>query len=186
MKKLLTSIALAAAPALALAHPGHADSGFLSGALHPVGGLDHILAMLAVGLWAASFAGKARWAIPASFVAVMTLGFALGAQGFELPLLEAGIAASVLVIGLAAAWAGRIPAAAAAAVVGAFALFHGVAHGAEMHGTSAAAYAAGFILTTALLHAAGFFAGTALGKNVWLNRAVGSAIGMVGLGLLFA
>ncbi|MDO5640504.1 MAG: HupE/UreJ family protein [Neisseria sp.] len=186
MKKLLPLLILAAAPAAAFAHPGHADSGFLSGALHPVGGLDHILAMLAVGLWAASFGGKARWAVPASFVGVMALGFVFGANGGSMPMLEQGIAASVLVIGLAAAWAKRIPALAAAAIVGAFALFHGVAHGLEMHGASAAAYAAGFILSTALLHAAGFFTGTALAKNVWLNRAVGSAIGIAGLGLLFA
>ena len=185
MKKLLATFFFAA-PALALAHTGHDHSGFLSGALHPVGGLDHILAMLAVGLWAASFGGKARWVIPASFVGAMAVGFLLGAQGFELPLLEAGIAASVLVIGLAAAWAKQLPAAAAAIIVGAFALFHGVAHGAEMGDGSAAAYAAGFVLTTVLLHAAGFFAGSRLGKNVWLSRTIGSAIGIAGLGLLLA
>ncbi len=184
MKKLLLLLALTAATP-AFAHPGHGDSGLLNGMLHPITGPDHILAMLAVGLWAASFGGKARWAIPAAFVAMMAAGFAFGANGGEMPLLEQGIAASVLVIGLAAAWAQRIPAAAAAAVVGAFALFHGVAHGAEMHG-HAAWFALGFVLSTAALHAAGFFIGTALQKNLWINRAVGTAIGAVGLSLLLA
>lgn len=184
MKKLLPLLILTTAPALAFAHPGHADSGFLSGALHPVGGLDHILAMLAAGLWAASFGGKARWAVPAGFVGVMALGFVFGANGGTIPMLEQGIAASVLVIGLAAAWAKQLPAAAAAVVVGAFALFHGVAHGAEMHGASAAAYAAGFVLTTALLHAVGFFAGTALGQHRGWLRLSGSLIGLTGLAML--
>ncbi|WP_373795344.1 HupE/UreJ family protein [Neisseria dentiae] len=183
MKKLFALIALAA-PALASAHPGHGDSGLLNGLLHPITGLDHILAMLAVGLWAASFSGKARWAIPAAFVAMMAAGFAFGAGGGEMPMMEQGIAASVLVIGLAAAWVQRIPAA-AAAVVGAFALFHGVAHGAELHG-HAAWFAFGFVLSTAALHAAGFLIGTALQKNLWINRIVGTAIGAVGLSLLLA
>lgn len=184
MKKLLSFLILTT-PSLALAHPGHGDSGLLNGLLHPITGLDHILAMLAVGLWAASFSGKARWAIPATFVAMMAAGFAFGANGGEMPLLEQGIAASVLVIGLAAAWAQRIPAAAAAAVVGAFALFHGVAHGAEMHG-HATWFALGFVLSTAALHAAGFLIGIALQKNLWINRIVGTAIGAVGLSLLLA
>ncbi|ROV55982.1 HupE/UreJ family protein [Neisseria chenwenguii] len=185
MKKLLTLIALTTVSTAAMAHPGHADTGLISGLAHPVSGLDHILAMLAVGLWAASFSGKARWAIPASFVAMMTLGFAFGANGGEIPMMEQGIAASVLVIGLAAAWAHRIPAA-AMAVVGVFALFHGVAHGAEMHGSSAFAYAAGFIASTIALHAAGFFTGTALSKNIWVNRVASTAIGAIGLGMMFA
>lgn len=184
MKKLFALIALAA-PALAFAHPGHGDSGLLNGLLHPITGLDHILAMLAVGLWAASFGGKARWTVPTAFVAMMAAGFAFSAGGGEIPMMEQGIAASVLVIGLAAAWAQRIPAVAATAVVGAFALFHGVAHGAEMHG-HAAWFAFGFILSTAALHVAGFLIGTALQKNLWINRAVGTAIGAVGLSLLLA
>ena len=179
MNKLLALLLFSTVSTAALAHPGHADSGFLSGILHPVSGLDHILAMLAVGLWAASFSGKARWLIPASFVGVMALGFVFGANGGEMPMMEQGIAASVLVLGLAAAWAKRVPVAFAALMVGGFALFHGVAHG-------ALSFTAGFMIATAALHAAGFGIGQALNKNVWLLRATGSAIGLAGLGMLFA
>ncbi len=185
MKKLLATL-LFAAPALALAHPGHESSGLLAGVWHPLGGWDHLLAMLAVGLWAASFSGKARWLIPASFVGVMALGFVFGANGGELPMMEQGIAASVLVLGLAAAWAKRLPAAFAAAMVGVFALFHGVAHGAELGTYGAAGFAVGFIAATAALHAAGFGIGSVLNKNVWLLRAAGTAIGVAGFGMLFA
>lgn len=186
MKKSLSLIALSILPAAAYAHPGHSGSSLLSGLAHPVGGLDHILAMLAVGLWAAAFHGKARWIVPASFIAMMVIGFAFGSNGGEIPFTEQGIAASVLVIGLAAAWARRIPSSAAAVLAGLFALFHGAAHGAEMHGASVPAYAAGFLLSTAVLHAAGYFAGTALSRSIWLNRALGTLIGAAGLGLLLA
>ena len=186
MNKLLALLLFSTVSTAALAHPGHADSGFLSGILHPVSGLDHILAMLAVGLWAASFSGKARWLIPASFVGVMALGFAFGANGGEMPMMEQGIAASVLVLGLAAAWAKRVPAVFAAVMVGVFALFHGVAHGAELGGYGALSFAVGFIAATAALHAAGFGIGYTLNKNVWLLRAAGTAIGLAGLGMLMA
>ena len=186
MNKLLALLLFSTVSTAALAHPGHADSGFLSGILHPVSGLDHILAMLAVGLWAASFSGKARWLIPASFVGVMALGFVFGANGGEVPMMEQGIAASVLVLGLAAAWVKRVPVAFAALMVGGFALFHGVAHGSELGAHGALSFTAGFMIATAALHAAGFGIGQALNKNVWLLRAAGSAIGLAGLGMLFA
>ena len=185
MKKLLATL-LFAAPALALAHPGHESSGLMAGLWHPIGGWDHLLAMLAVGLWAASFSGKARWLIPASFVGVMALGFVFGANGGEVPMMEQGIAASVLVLGLAAAWVKRVPVAFAALMVGGFALFHGVAHGSELGAHGALSFTAGFMIATAALHAAGFGIGWALNKNVWLLRAAGSAIGLAGLGMLFA
>lgn len=189
MKKLLTFIALSTLSAAALAHPNHGDAvhstGFVNGLLHPVSGWDHILAMVAVGLWAASFQGKARIAIPAAFVLTMLFGFAYGAQGGGIAMMEQGIAVSVLVIGLAAAWAQRIPAVVAMVVVGAFALFHGVAHGAELHG-NAWQFAAGFALSTIALHVAGYFTGAALRQNIWLTRAVGTLIGAVGLGLMLA
>ena len=185
MKKLLSFLILTA-PSLALAHPGHgSDLGLLDGITHPLTGLDHLLAMLAVGLWAASFNGKARWGIPAAFIGMMTLGFIFGTNGGSIPLLEQGIAASVLIIGLAAAWAQRLPAVAAATVVGAFALFHGIAHGAEMHG-HAVWFALGFIISTAVLHAAGFAIGTLLNQKIWLNRIIGTIIGAIGLSLLLA
>lgn len=189
MKKTLSLIALSTLSATASAHAQHSGSmshsGFIGGILHPISGWDHILAMVAVGLWAASFHGKARAGIPAAFVFMMAAGFVLGAQGGQIPLMEQGIAASVLVVGLAAAWAQRIPATAAAVIVGAFALFHGVAHGAELEG-NAAAFGAGFVLSTIALHIVGLFAGNALRRHIWATRAVGTLIGAVGLGLMVA
>lgn len=189
MKKTLSFILFSTLSAAAWAHPEHGDAlqsgGFVNGMMHPISGWDHVLAMVAVGLWAASFAGKTRWAMPAAFVLMMMLGFAFGAQGGHIPMMEQGIAASVLIIGLAAAWAKRIPAAAAIVVVGAFALFHGVAHGAELHG-NAWQFGLGFAISTVALHIAGLLAGTALQRHVWFTRAIGTAIGVAGLGLLLA
>ncbi|MCX8749306.1 HupE/UreJ family protein [Snodgrassella sp. B3088] len=183
MKKIFTLLLLS--PVLAFAHPGHITEGWQAGALHPLSGWDHLLAMLAVGLWAATFRGKARWLIPSTFVGVMIVGFILGAHGMQIPMLEQGIAASVLVLGLAAAWLKKVPASAAMVLVGLFALFHGVAHGAEMGAHGAFSYACGFVIVTAALHAAGFGLGTALSKQQWLLRLTGSLIGLVGFGMLF-
>lgn len=163
MMKIRTVCAAAFAPvaffgfsAAALAHPGHESASFLSGFNHPLGGLDHLLAMLAVGLYAAQQAGRARWSLPAGFVLAMLLGAALGASGIRLPAVEAGIAASVLVLGLLLAFAVRLPLAASLPLVALFALFHGHAHHAEMGAASLLTYAIGFALATALLHAVGF------------------------------
>ncbi|OPK06707.1 protein hupE, partial [Pseudomonas veronii] len=101
LKKLFAAAALLLAPALAFAHPGHGDNGLVAGISHPLGGLDHLLAMLAVGLWAAQQKGAARWALPCTFVATLLLGGLLGFEGLALPALESGIAASVLALGLA-------------------------------------------------------------------------------------
>ena len=103
LKKLFAAAALLLAPALAFAHPGHGDNGLVAGISHPLGGLDHLLAMLAVGLWAAQQKGAARWALPCTFVGTMLLGGLLGFEGLALPALESGIAASVLALGLAGA-----------------------------------------------------------------------------------
>lgn len=185
MKKLFTLLALAV-PTLAMAHPGHDVNGLWAGVWHPIGGWDHLLAMVAVGLWAAGFHGKARWLIPASFVAVMSIGFVLGTRSGVMPMMEQGIAASVLVLGLAVAWVRQIPMTAAMTLVGFFALFHGVAHGAELGEHGAISFAIGFILSTALLHAAGLGIGFILHKNPWLVRLCGSLIGLVGLGMMVA
>lgn len=146
-------LALAAAPALA--HPDHGTASLASGLAHPLGGLDHLLAMLAVGLFAARQRGGARWMLPAGFVLAMLGGAALSAAGIALPAVETGIAASVLVFGLLIASLARLPLAAALPLVAAFALFHGHAHHAEMGAGSAFAYTAGFALATAALHLAG-------------------------------
>lgn len=109
LKRLFGALALLLTPALAFAHPGHGDNGLIAGLGHPIGGLDHLLAMLAVGLWAAQQQGAARWALPCTFVGTMLLGGLLGFEGLDLPALESGIAASVLALGLAVALAVRPP-----------------------------------------------------------------------------
>jgi urease accessory protein len=163
MKRLLIA-SLLVAPALAHAHTGAGPAhGFLHGVEHPIFGLDHLLAMLAVGLWAVQLGGRAIWAVPASFVGVMALGGLLGMSGFQFPMVETGILVSVLLLGLLVAFAVRIPVWASALLVGVFALFHGFAHGAEMPAeASGLAYAAGFALATALLHGVGIGFGLAV------------------------
>ena len=150
LNRLFAAAALLLAPALAFAHPGHGDNGLVAGISHPLGGLDHLLAMVAVGLWAAQQKGAARWALPCTFVGTMLIGGVLGFEGLQLPALESGIAASVLALGLAVAFV-------AVGATALFALFHGVAHGLELPDmTSPWAYAAGFVGATAVLHAAGY------------------------------
>jgi len=130
------AIAFLALPVLASAHPGHDGHeltwDFSGGFAHPLSGWDHLLVMIAVGLWAAQLGGHARWLVPAAFAGVMALGAALGEEGVTFPGIEQGIAASVLVLGLLIAAAVRLPVTAGAALVGVFAIFHGLAHGAEM------------------------------------------------------
>ncbi len=156
-------------PALAHAHPGHEGHeltwDFGAGLVHPLSGLDHLLAMVAVGLWAAQLGGRARWQVPAAFVGVMALGGAIGRAGLVVPGLEQGIAASVLVLGLLVATATRLPVAAGMALAGGFAVFHGVAHGAEMPAAAGGlGYGSGFVTATALLHAAGVGLGLLAGR----------------------
>lgn len=183
-------VALAALlPSLALAHPGHEHSShaFMSGLLHPIGGLDHLLAMVVVGLWAALLARQfksAVWAVPASFVTLMVIGFFFGIQSGAIAMTEQAIAASVLIIGLATAWMNRAPVILASAVVAGFAFFHGVAHGAEMHG-GAGLFATGFIISTIALHLLGIGLGMAISKSPALVRTVGTIIGLAGLGFFF-
>lgn len=155
-RSALAAVALATASGAAFAHPGHESASFFTGFAHPLGGLDHLLAMLAVGLYAAHQPGATRWMLPAGFVLAMLAGAGLGALGVALPAVEAGIAASVLVLGLLIALAARLPLAASLPLVAAFALFHGHAHHAEMGCTSLVTYATGFALATALLHGAGY------------------------------
>ncbi|UVM05624.1 HupE/UreJ family protein [Pseudomonas laurylsulfatiphila] len=157
LKRILGALALLLAPALAFAHPGHGDNGLIAGISHPLGGLDHLLAMLAVGLWAAQQQGAARWALPCTFVGTLLIGGMLGFEGMNLPALESGIAASVLALGLAVALAVRPPLVMAMGATALFALFHGVAHGLELPDMSSPwTYAAGFVAATAVLHAVGY------------------------------
>jgi urease accessory protein len=158
MKRLVPIIALlmlAASPAIA--HVGHGSTAsFTAGLGHPLSGLDHIAAMVTVGLWAALKGGRALWAWPAAFVVVMLIGGALGMAHIALPFVEPGILASVVVLGVLVALAVDIPVAAGAAIIGAFALLHGHAHGSEVaESINGVEYMAGFALATAALHLAG-------------------------------
>lgn len=176
-------------PGLAHAHPGHENmTGLLSGLAHPVFGPDHLLAMLAVGLWGAQLGGQARWVLPVVFVSIMLAGGGLGMLGLQLPALEPGIMASVLVLGLLLLWSRQLPLLPSAALVGLFALFHGVAHGAEMPlEASAATYALGFALATAGLHLMGWLVGHGLQRQSWsvVTRMIGGLLAAAGL-MLFA
>jgi len=157
--------------------------GFGGGFAHPLHGLDHLLAMTAVGLWAAQLGGRARWLVPASFVGVMILGAALAMSGLRIPFAEEGIVLSVLVLGILITVAARFPLAASMAIVGLFALFHGHSHGTEMPVSAVGiAYGAGFALATAALH--GFGIGLAsLAQSVKLPvvRWAGAAISVAGI-----
>jgi urease accessory protein len=177
---------LASAPAFA--HPGHGPaSGFANGFLHPFGGIDHLAAMIAVGLWAAQRGGRAVWTAPLAFLSMMALGGAAGMAGFPLPFVEQGVAASVLVLGVLIAAASRLTPAAGVALIGSFAVFHGLAHAAEMPLTASGVdYGAGFIAATELLHACGIAAGLVLnnlGKPRVLRWA-GAAIALGGVALV--
>lgn len=153
----LLALSVIALPSAAFAHTGVGDTaGFLHGFEHPIGGIDHILAMVAVGVFAFVLGGRALWLVPLSFVGMMAVGFLLGANGVTLPYAELAIALSSVVIGGVAAMGRRMPVVAAMALVGGFATFHGFAHGAEMPADAGAlTYALGFAVATALLHAAG-------------------------------
>ncbi|MDF1635381.1 HupE/UreJ family protein [Mycoplana sp. MJR14] len=186
----LLALAAASLPAVAHAHTGVGDAGGLvHGFMHPIGGVDHVLAMVAVGLFASILGGRALWLVPASFVVMMAVGGLLGMQGVAVPFVEIGIAASVVVLGLAVALRWNPPTAAAMGVVSLFAIFHGHAHGAEMPlDASGLQYALGFMAATALLHIAGIGAGLAIGR-VGANSATamrfgGSAMALAGVGLL--
>ena len=188
--RLLVTIALLLAPSVAFAHPGHGEAGsLLAGFIHPLSGIDHLLAMTAVGLIAAHLGGRALWAVPATFVAVMALGGVFGAAGVSLPFTETAIALSVLVFGFVIFSGMAPPVLAAMALVGIFAAFHGHAHGAEMPvGASGVVYGIGFMVATALLHGFGITLGLAIGRfdEAPRRRAMqtcGVAIALIGAGL---
>ncbi|MCK9260504.1 MAG: HupE/UreJ family protein [Azoarcus sp.] len=187
--RALVALALLLTAGAATAHPGHETISFASGFGHPLGGIDHMLAMLAVGLYAAHQRGTARWALPAGFIAAMLSGAALGAAGIALPGVEAGVSASLLVFGLLIAFAVRLPLTAAIPLISAFALFHGHAHHAEMASNAFVSYTAGFALATAALHAIGYLAACHMPESrfgAYVRRTIGLAIGGAGILLLGA
>jgi len=180
----------ATAPTLAHAHMGVGEtSGLLHGLSHPFLGIDHLAAMVAVGLWAAQRGGRAIWMVPLTFVTVMLMGGAMGIAGVPVPLVEPGIVASLLVLGVLIAAAVRLPLAAASLLVALFAVFHGYAHGVETPETaSGLTYGVGFITATAILHACGI--GLALLARQWgstrLVRYAGGATAALGVYLSVA
>jgi urease accessory protein len=176
MRGLIAAL-LALAPGAALAHAGgdHVH-GFATGFLHPVGGLDHVLAMVAVGAWAGIAGGAARWALPVAFLAAMAAGAGLALAGFDRPTVEVGIVASIVVIAALTAAAARAPVGLCLPLVALF----GLAHGAEMApGGGALGYGAGFLLATALLHEIGLLAARLA------LRGAGAAAAVAGIALPF-
>jgi urease accessory protein len=177
-KSLLALSLLVVLPNLAEAHILLGTShGFTAGFLHPLTGWDHLLAMFAVGLWAAQHRGRSLWLIPLSFVSVMLLGGILGLAGVSVPGAELAIAISVLILGGLVATMTQFRPTLSVAVVGLFAIFHGYAHGHEMPAAAAALpFSVGFVLATALLHGLGLAAGLVLQEKPRMLRWAGAAI----------
>ena len=188
---VFTLLALSAFSGVAEAHVGHGSTvGFAAGFLHPFSGLDHLLAMVAVGLLAARMGGKALWALPAAFVGMMAVGGALGMNGFGLPMVEFGIAASVIVLGAAVALDFGLPISATIGLVGFFAVFHGHAHGSEVPlAASGLGYGLGFAMATALLHCLGLGLGLSImratgSRSSGIVKVAGAAMAAAGVGLM--
>jgi urease accessory protein len=192
LRRIVAPLILLACASPAFAHTGHGASGFVHGFAHPLGGIDHVLAMVAVGLYAAMIGTRALWLIPAAFLGAMAVGGVIGFSGIALPFAEIGIAMSVVVLGVAVAFRVNVPTPSAMALVAFFAIFHGHAHGAEMpQSLSGYEYAAGFLLATALLHGVGIAAGLTAGRLAerggWrIARAAGAAMAFAGIGLLIS
>jgi len=178
---------LSLSPALRAHTEGVGAGGFFSGVMHPISGLDHVLAMVAVGIWGAALGRPLLWALPVTFPLLMVGGGVLGIAGVPLPFVEHGIAASVVVLGLAILAAWRAPVPIALAVVGFFGVLHGYAHGLELPESAAPAqYAAGFVISTGLLHLTGIALGALhnLPKGREVLRAGGAAIAAAGVWIL--
>lgn len=209
-RTILASLGLASSAVLAHtgdlghAHDANALTSFVQAALHPLTGLDHLSAMVSVGLWSALTAGQGRrgaahatrsrsmWAAPAAFAATLLVGALLGLGGLKLPGVEPMIAASLLVLGLLVSTRTALPTLAGSALVSAFALFHGLAHGAELATTHAVAALAGMALSTAALHALGIAIGLTLrnrqigasSTGLWAPRVAGVGVAVFGATLL--
>lgn len=178
LRTLIAAALLLAGPSAAFAHldPGQHGS-FAAGFTHPVFGLDHVLAMIAVGLWAALLGGKALWALPTTFVTGMVVGFLLSLGGLPIPFVESAILASVIVFGLVVALAAPVPLWASIVLIAVFGICHGHAHGGEIGQAGMFAFAAGFVLATIVLHAAGLVIGrganiAARGKSKTASRII--------------
>jgi urease accessory protein len=193
MKRILIAL-LTLLPLAASAHVG-ADAGlhhgpaFLLGLAHPFTGLDHLAAMLMVGLWsvlAFDDDRRAIWAAPAAFASLLLVGGLLGLSGIALPIVEVMIAVSLLALGAMVGLRVKLPVLAGCVAVGAFALFHGIAHGSELPASQAIAALSGMVIGTASLHLAGMALGWAIARSVVLPRVVGLVVALFGLSLLAA
>ena len=187
MRALERTFALLLLTTPAFAHTGEGAGGFFSGLAHPLLGPDHVIAIVAVGMWGVFLGAPALWLLPIIFPLVMAFGGVLGIVGMPLPAIETGIAASAIVLGLMVALACRPPLWIAAMLVGAFAIFHGYAHGKELpNDANALAFSIGFVIATGALHLTGIAFG-------WLSRwpagsvavrGAGGAIALMGLAYL--
>jgi urease accessory protein len=186
MKHLITIAAALLAATPAVAHPGH-GAGFAGGFAHPLTGLDHVLAMLAVGLWAALSGKRAMLAWPTAFVAAMAAGFGLTQMGVVAPQVEPMILGSVIALGSAIALRLDAPVWLGAAAIAAFGIAHGAAHGMELHGT-ALTFAGGFMLASLLLHAAGIGLAALFSRITarWPARLTGAGMVAAGIALAFS
>jgi len=184
--RFLTAIFLLVPSSAALAHPGHNVSGLVAGLMHPFTGFDHLLAMLAVGLWAVQGGGRKVWLLPATFMTMLAVGAGIALPYQSLPLVETGIATTVLALGLLIALSLRFPVMVSVAVAALFGLLHGYAHGLELPDSAApSAYALGFLAATAMLHLSGIMAGI-LTRNRYaiLAKSLGIVIAASGAWML--
>jgi urease accessory protein len=184
--RFLTAVFLMLASSAAFAHPGHNVSGLAAGLMHPFTGMDHLLAMVAVGLWAARGGNRKVWLLPATFMTTLVLGAVIAMQWPSLPMVETGIAVSVLALGLLVSLSMQLPAMPSVAIIALFGLLHGYAHGLELPESAApAAYALGFLAATASLHLGGIAVGIASRhRYARLSRILGSVIAISGAFLL--
>jgi urease accessory protein len=187
MSRLFLAALLLCVAAPAFAHTGEGSGGFLAGLAHPVFGPDHVVAMVAVGLWGAFLGSPAIWLLPIVFPLVMAFGGVLAILGVPMVAVETGIASSAIVLGLMVALAARPPLWVAAVLVGAFAIFHGYAHGKELpDGANAVAFSSGFVIATGLLHLCGIAFGllTRWPAGQLAVRGAGGVISLTGVAYL--
>jgi urease accessory protein len=184
MSKKLIAIAITLIPSFAFAHPGHTE-GFIAAFAHPFTGIDHLLMMLCVGIFAGRTGGNASWQLPFAFLGAMAAGWLLAANGFVVAGIEGGIAAGLIALGVLFVWKIALPFILQVGMVSGFALLHGIAHGSELSAANPLATLVGFILATALLHGAGLvFAMLLPRENRTIYGALGGFLTLAGGGLL--
>lgn len=186
MNKKIIVTAFALLPSLAFAHPGHGDS-FMAAFAHPFTGIDHLLMMLCVGIFAGRIGGNARWQLPFAFLIAMVVGWIFGATGFTFAGIEGGIAAGLIALGVLFVWRIALPFTLQASIVAIFAVLHGMAHGSELSSATPFATGMGFLVATALLHGAGLGVAALIpSEKQSAYRVLGALLSVLGGGLLIA